>query len=172
TAKALTGDEVRAVVTDEIGRYKLTVTRAEINQIARTAAAMVPKPKDGVSPTDAEIRFRVAAAVAAFCLDDKCVKQGADGKPGATGKDAPKATDEELLKAAQQALATFCAADSKPCAGTDGVNGQDGQSGADGRGIADTDCLPDGTWRISYTDGTTSIVRGPCRVVAVDPQTN
>jgi len=151
TAKSLTSDEVRAVVTDELTRYKLTITPAEINQIARVAATMVPKPKDGRSPTPAQVRPVVAAAVAAYCVGDKCVKQGPTGKPGndgEPGRDAPKVTDAELLEAAQQALASYCA--NQPggsCQGPAGPPGADstlpgpqGEPGADAPMIIDVDC--------------------------------
>jgi hypothetical protein len=157
---------VRLIVADQIARTPAKVTQAEITQIARVAAALVPKPKDGKTPTAAELKPIIDVALAAYCLEDRCVgKPGADGKPGTDGepgKDAPEVTDEQLLTAAQQALTVYCAQDSKPCKGADGTDGVDGK---DGRGIADTDCLDDGTWRITYTDGTTDTARGPCRIV-------
>jgi hypothetical protein len=161
---------VRLIVADQIARTPAKVTQAEINQIARVAAALVPKPKDGKTPTAAELKPAISAALDAFCAQDRCVgKPGTEGKQGtegAPGKDAPEVTDEQLLAAAQQALTIYCAQDSKPCQGAPGT---DGKPGTDGRGIADTDCLDDGTWRITYTDGTTDTARGPCRAV-VAPQ--
>lgn len=166
---SLTVEQVRAVVLTELAQYKVQLTQAEISQIARVAATLVPAGADGKTPTEAEIRPMVMAAVAAYCVGDKCVgKPGADGKPGVDGKDAPKVTDAELLKSAQEALAVYCAAETKPCEGKPGADGKDGLNGTDGkdgRGIADTDCQADGTWRITYTDGTTGTTRGPCRIV-------
>lgn len=55
--------------------------------------------------------------------------------------------------------------------GDDGSNGADGAPGAPGaegpagRGIADTDCLDDGTWQITYTDGSKQITQGPCKIL-------
>lgn len=168
----LSSDQVRAIVVAEVSKQKASLTQAEINQIARVAAGMIPRPKDGASPTSTQIHAVVVAAVAAYCTGDKCVGKpgsvgtpGKDGKPGvdgAPGKDAPKVTDEELLKAAQQALASYCAQDSQPC------KGADGKQGDPGRGIANVKCQDNGTWLFTYTDGSTDSVDGPCRVV-VDP---
>lgn len=160
---------VRGIVADQIARTPAKVTQAEITQIARVAAALIPRPKDGKTPTAAELKPAVDAALAAFCLEDRCVGKtgvtGPKGDPGEPGQDAPAVTDEQLLAAAQQALAVYCGQDSKPCQGTPGAAGKDGADGQPGRGIADTDCQDDGTWRITYTDGTTDTARGPCRIV-------
>lgn len=160
---------VRLVVADQLSRQKVTLTQAEITQITKAAATLaaqqIPKPADGKTPTSSELQLYVRTAVAAYCTEDKCVKQGQQGKTGEPGKDAPKVTDEELLKAAQQALASYCAQETRPCNPKDGADGKPGADGKDGRGIADTDCQDDGTWLINYTDGTTATTRGPCRVV-------
>jgi hypothetical protein len=180
-------EQVRAIVVTELARSKAQLTQAEISQIARVAASMVPRPKDGRTPTKAEIQPMVTVAVASYCLEGRCTgkpgrdgNDGKDGRDGVDGKDAPKVTDEQLLAAAQQALQAYCAQESQPCRGADGTDGKDGVDGKDGtdgkdgvpgRGIADSDCQEDGTWLISYTDGTTDTARGPCRVVPppVDP---
>lgn len=46
--------------------------------------------------------------------------------------------------------------------GKDGASGAAGTNGSDGRGISVLQCLSDGTWRVTYTDGTTSTTSGPC----------
>jgi hypothetical protein len=170
---------VRAIVSDQISRQKVTVTQAEVSQIARIAALMIPKPADGKTPTAAEIKPQVTAAIAAYCTADKCVgKPGIDGKPGkdgtdgAPGADAPKVTDAELLAAAQQALAAYCASDSKPCDGKPGVDGKDGQNGADAPVITDFDCVGNGSdsyWRIQFDKGPDKTALGPCRVTVIPP---
>jgi hypothetical protein len=174
TAEGVTVADVRAIVAVEIAQTPAKLTQAEITQVARIAAALVPKPADGKTPTAAELRPIVAAVLAAYCVDDKCVgkpgvegKPGRDGRDGENGKDAPAVTDEQLLAAAKQALAAYCAQDSQPCKGPQGEPGQSvtGPTGPAGRGIADTDCQDDGTWLIYYTDGTTDTARGPCRIV-------
>lgn len=166
---SLTVEQVRAIVVTELASHKAELSQAEISQVARVAASMVPKPADGKTPTKAELQPMVVAALAAYCVDDKCVgKPGTDGKPGkdgTDGKDAPAVTDAQLLAAAQTALQAYCGAETHPCDGRDGTDGKDGVNGKDGRGIADTDCQEDGTWLVTYTDGTTSTSRGPCRVV-------
>ena len=168
---SVTMADVRAVVVSELAQYKAALSQDQISQIARVAATMVPKPADGKTPTKAELQPMVQAAITAFCVGDTCVgksgtdgKDGKDGANGADGKDAPAVTDEQLLAAAQQALAAYCAADTHPCEGKPGTNGANGADGKDGRGIADTDCQDDGTWLITYSDGTTDTARGPCRI--------
>lgn len=156
---------VRAIVADQIEADSLT--QAEITQIAKAAAALIPKPADGKSPTPAQLETSVKVAVAAYCLEGRC-----QGKPGDKGDQGPKVTDEELLAAAQTTLAAYCAQDDKPCKGETGepgatVTGSPGAEGKQGRGVADMDCQADGTWRISYSDGTTSTSRGPCRAVVL-----
>jgi hypothetical protein len=49
-------------------------------------------------------------------------------------------------------------------AGATGPTGLQGPAGADGRGITSVTCQDDGTWLITYTDGTTSTADGPCKV--------
>jgi len=182
---SMTVEQVRAVVVTELAQYKASLSQAEINQIARVAAAMVPKPADGKTPTKAELQPMVSAAIAAYCVDDKCVGKpgavGPKGDPGERGQDAPEVTDEQLLAAAQAALQAYCGQESQPCRGpagepgasitgppgATGPPGPPGSTGPAGRGIADTDCLADGNWRITYTDGTTDTARGPCRIVVV-----
>jgi hypothetical protein len=172
--ESLTVEQVRAVVVTELAQHKASLSQAEINQVARVAAALVPKPADGKTPTKAELQPMVAAALAAYCVDDKCVgkpgETGPRGGPGERGPQGPQVTDEQLLAAAQAALQTYCAAESQPCKGPQGepgasVTGPPGGPGPAGRGIADTDCQEDGTWLITYTDGTKDTARGPCRVV-------
>jgi len=166
-----TADEaaaVRVIVADLISRTPAKVTQAQITQIARVAATLVPKPKDGKTPTAAELQPIVTATLAAFCVDDKCVgKTGSKGDKGEPGKDAPTVTDEQLLASAKQALAVYCAQETQPCKGPQGEPGASvtGPPGPAGRGVTDMDCQDDGTWLIYYTDGTTSTARGPCRIV-------
>lgn len=164
---SLTIEDVRAVVAVELAQQKVTITQAEISQIARTAAALVPKPADGKTPSTAEIQRVVEVGIATYCLEGRCTpKPGVDGKPGkdgANGRDAPEVTDEELLNAAQTALAALCAQENQPCKGKDGT---DGKQGEPGRGITSTACLESGRWLVRYSDGSTETVDGPCRVDA------
>ena len=95
----------------------------------------------------------------------RCVgAQGAAGERGETGPQGPQGEPGATGEKGDQGppgVAGKDGADGKP--GVDGTNGTDGK---DGRGIADTDCQEDGTWLITYTDGTTDTTRGPCRVMA------
>lgn len=79
---------------------------------------------------------------------------GAQGAAGADGKEGPPGKDGK---------------DGQPGAvgppGPQGEPGKPGADGAPGRGIADTDCLDDGTWQITYSDGAKQIVNGPCKVM-------
>lgn len=170
----LTADEadaVRGIVSTELARQHVTLTQAEISQIARVAAALVPKPKDGVTPTAAQLQPLVTATVAAYCTGDNCVGKtgpkgptGGEGRQGPEGKAAPAVTDEQLYAQAQKALLAYCAQDSKPCQGKDG---KDGNNGAPGVSITDTDCVgdgPDSYWRIHYSDASVGTATGPCRI--------
>lgn len=159
---------VRLIVADQISRTPAKVTQAEITQIARVAAALIAKPKDGKTPTAAELKPAVDAALAAFCLEDRCVGKtgvtGPKGDPGEPGQDAPAVTDEQLLAAAQQALAAYCGQDSKPC------QGKDGKDAPPPYVPVDQDCIGDGAnsfWRAYYSNGTdqkTFDSKGPCRI--------
>lgn len=111
----------------------------------------------GRSPTAAEI----AASVNAYCtLVNNCVGQaGPEGRPGVPGLDStvPGPAGDP------SAVAGPAGAD-----GLAGAPGVDGAPGAPGRGLASLDCVADGAgstyWVITYTDGATAAVTGPCRV--------
>jgi len=81
-------------------------------------------------------------------------KNGTDGKDGAQGPAGPKGDTGPAGPEGPQGPA-----------GVQGEQGPIGPTGPQGRGIADTDCQEDGTWLITYTDGTTDTSRGPCRIV-------
>ena len=165
---------VRLIVADQLSQQKVTITQAEISQIARVAALLVPKPADGKTPSAAQIQPVVTAAIAAYCTGDKCVgKQGAEGpqgERGADGRDAPKVTDEELLKASAQALAAYCGQESSPC---DGKVGPSGTDGADAPVMVDIDCKGDGEasyWRMQFNKGPDKTAMGPCRLGPEPPE--
>lgn len=48
-------------------------------------------------------------------------------------------------------------------AGEPGPQGPPGPAGADGRGLVSITCGDDSNWLITFTDGTTQVVEGPCR---------
>ena len=157
--------EVRLIVADQISRTPAKITQAEITQIARVAATLVPKPKDGKTPTAAELQPIVTATLAAYCAGDKCVgKTGEPGKQGPGGQDAPAVTDAQLLAAAQTALVAYCAQDSKPCVGPAGKDAPPPYS------VVDQDCVGNGndsywvTYLSNGTDQKTITGAGPCRI--------
>lgn len=91
---------------------------------------------------------------------------GPDGKSGATGTQGPPGEPGATGAKGDQGVAGTDGKD-----GTPGTDGKPGADGKDGRGIADTDCQADGTWLITYTDGTTSTSRGPCRIALPELKT-
>jgi hypothetical protein len=124
--------------------------------------------KDGASlPPSGEM---VLAAVTSFCAaTGACV--------GPAGPAGPPPTSEVVLAAVQQVCAdNACVGPMGPAgavgpagpAGADGVPGAPGVNGADGRGILDSQCLDNGRWAISYTDGTTTD-GGNCRATIAPP---
>ncbi|MFC0622958.1 hypothetical protein [Kribbella deserti] len=179
---------IRLVAAEEVARAKSPISQAEITQIARVAATLVPKPKDGKSVTAEDVAPLITVAVATYCANDRCTGKrgddgtdgtkgadGVDGIDGAPGKDAPKVTDEQLRPLIAASLASYCAQESKPCRGQDGRDGTDGKDGKDAPppvSIADTDCVGDDAasyWRIHYTNGTEGTARGPCRIGPESP---
>lgn len=144
-------ETVRAIISNELAGYKLPA--AAISQIAVAAAAMVPKPKDGHTPTAAELKPLVAAAQAAYCADGKCIpKPGAEGSPGKpgepgaastipgpAGRDAPPLTAEQIRPIVTEAFTAYCAQPGEPCRGEKGTQGDKGETG---RGIVDMFCPP------------------------------
>lgn len=160
---------VRLIVAEQIARSKTPITQAEISRIAKVAALLVPKPADGETPTPAELQTYAKVAVASYCLEDRCVRNGKDGESikGDKGDPAPKVTDDELLRAAQTALVAYCGQETKPCTPKDGVDGKDAPPPYS---QVDSDCVGDGeqsVWRIYLSNGIDQKVyttKGPCRV--------
>jgi hypothetical protein len=192
--KGISTDDVRAIVTDELTKNKVNLTQGQVSQIARVAASMVPKPKNGTTPTPAQVQGVVSATINAFCAQGS---QPCRGKTGPKGQDAPPITEDQL----SAVVGAFCGEDAVNCRGprgetgaagrgiksitksgetvtvtytddtadtftvADGKDGGDGAPGADGRGIKSVTCQANGDWLIVYTDDTTSTTDGPCRVV-------
>jgi hypothetical protein len=174
------------MIVAEAGRLRPALTDADRQQIARTAASLVPKPADGKTPTAAQLQPLVAASVNAFCAGNRCQGEpgatvtGPPGKPGSNstvpgpaGKDAPPVTDEQLRTQAVAFFTVYCAQESEPCRGKTGDPGEQGLRGPQGdpgRGIKSTRCQDDGNWLFLYSDGSTETVPAPCKVVVLpDP---
>ena len=88
---------------------------------------------------------------------------GPQGVPGETGAHGPTGADGP---------AGMNGADGAPGpAGADGAAGPAGPAGpagAPGRGLTSLDCVPDAAgstyWVVTFTDGATAAITGPCRV--------
>lgn len=83
-----------------------------------------------------------AGAAGVDGLNGATGSKGADGAPGGQGPAGPAGEP-----------------------GAPGADGAPGPQGMDGRGITDVMCGEDGSWIISYTDGSSSVASGPCRVL-------
>lgn len=159
---------VRLIVADQIARAPAQITPTEVTQIARVASAFVVKPKDGKTPTPAELTPIVKVVLAQYCTEDRCVgPRGTDGPKGEKGDPAPAVTDAQLLAASAQSLTAYCGQPEKPCQGKDGVAGKDAPPPYS---VVDTDCVGDGdqsVWKTYLSNGTdqkTLTTRGPCRI--------
>jgi len=158
---------VRAVVVDELDSHNAKVSQDTITQITKAAGTLAAQN------VNAGLGAAVKSAVAAYCVDDKCVKKPKDGKDGTNGtdgRDAPAVTDEQLLTAATQALVAYCGQESKPCQGKDGKDGTNGADAPPPYSVVDQDCIGDDAqsfWRIYLSNGTeqrTVDAAGPCRI--------
>lgn len=123
----------------------------DLRPIIRAEVAKIPAPSDGQdgrTPSAEE----VAAAITTLCGGDCGGPAGADGKAGVDGQDGVDGTDGR-----------------DGVDGTNGVDGKAGQDGKDGRSITAVSCDAAGDWQITFSDGTTSTITGPCRVVTPEP---
>lgn len=95
---------------------------------------------------------------------------GAGGAPGAAGSAGPGGVDGvDGVPGAAGATGGAGPAGVQGEAGPAGAAGVPGAPGADGRSIVDVTCSGVGatsSWRVSYSDGSTSEVPGPCRLEA------
>lgn len=106
----LTTTQVQQMISDRLASLPKPLT---VEQVAATAADIYAKnrPADGKNATPE----MVAAAVSAFCANGACV--------GAPGKDAPPATDKQVL-----AQVTAYCNSHEECAGPRGTQGVQGVS--------------------------------------------
>lgn len=129
---SITVQEVQRIAAAEAAKRSWSLTPAQMNTVVQSAATVaatkIPKPKDGKTPTTAQLTPLVSTALQAFCAGDKC--KGEKGEKGDSVKgdkgDPPSTSELTAL------LTSFCA-DRNGCVGRDGVSGADG---ADGIGIA------------------------------------
>lgn len=105
------------------------------------------KGADGAAPD-------VNAIIAAVKAQIPTPSNGADGKSGTDGKDAPAITADQLAAV----VSTYCGQDSNPCIGKTGAKGDKGDTvaGPAGRGIKSTNIETSGGchFHVEYTDGT------------------
>jgi hypothetical protein len=161
---------VRGIIASELVRSHPDLTTAQVQQISRVAASLVPKPANGRTPTIAELTPLAQAAQRAYCADGRCTpKPGVDGKPGAQGSPGPQGaspTDEQLRPLIQAELKSYC--ESLASGSCQGKDGSDGQRGPAGRSVTDTDCVGEGEdsyWQVSYDQPPYTEKRmGPCRI--------
>lgn len=90
--------------------------------------------------------------------------RGLPGTPGATGEAGEPGSTGTTGQTGEPGPT---GAQGEP--GPAGKDGADGAPGRDGRGITAITCDTTGDWTITYTDGTTTTVTGPCRIIATDP---
>lgn len=122
----VTEAQVKTIVSTAIRAYRPTLTPSQVEQIARVTAPKVTRPKDGRTPTAADLQPLVSLAVTSFCGQDRCV-----GKRGAAGQDAPPVTDERLSALIDTSLRAYCAL-RNDCIGDVGAKGDTGPIGPPG----------------------------------------
>lgn len=171
---------VRSIIAGQLAAYQPSLTPAQVQQIATVAAALVPKPKDGHTPTAAELQPLVVAAQIGFCSNGRCDGKigptgpvgpsGAPGANGSPGADAPPVTDEQLKPLIVSALTAYC--ESQPGGTCKGLTGDIGPRGPQGKFFAGMDCQSDGKWRYYIKDPAdgsmeTFFTDGPCRIAVL-----
>jgi type II secretory pathway pseudopilin PulG len=100
---------------------------------------------------------------------------------GQDGKDAPPPTAEQMVTAVQQCFAVGLCTVPPPEKGDKGDKGDPGNDGTPGQdstvpgpaglGIQTIECMSDGAWRFTMTDGTARDVPGPCRALPISEPT-
>jgi hypothetical protein len=169
-----TAEEIRAVVTEYCSDGKCQGADGRTPSPADVAKAVADYCSSGVCTgargQDAPdvTAVQLASAVAEYCSAGVCV--------GPAGQGGPPPTNEQI----SAAVADYCqtgactgpaGADSTvpgPAGADSTVPGPPGPAGADGRSITDAQCLDNGRWSISWSDGTTTD-GGQCRETITPP---
>lgn len=139
--------EVREVVDARLTAAKISLSPSQMSSLARAAAALIPAPAPGVSPSSEQIETVVGAAVSRAIASLPAPEDGVDG--------APPSNDQIVA-----AVAAMCAENA--CVGADG---KDGSPGKAGRGIDSMLVGEDGHLHVTYTDG---VVVDQGRIVGED----
>lgn len=90
------------------------------------------------------------------------------GLPGTSGKDGSSVTGPAGSDGSPGEDGSAGPAGPPGKDGRDGSNGSDGAPGKDGRSITSVTC-PEQDWVITYSDGTSDTVNGPCRLISPLP---
>lgn len=123
----VTPAQVRQIVLDHLASFDpaVTLTPAQVGQIASAAQGLIPDPKDGASVTVADVQPVIVAAVDRAVAALPKPADGADGDDGAQG---PPPTDEQITAA----LAAMCGGSCKGEPGATGPTGPVGPTGPAG----------------------------------------
>lgn len=149
--------------------------RDQIYQLGETPAASAPSQSEidkATSPIPGPVgqtgakgdpgqnatNDQVAGAVQDYCA----AHGGCIGAPGQTGAAGPAGKDGQ--SGADGANGAVGPPGPPGADGAQGPAGPAGPAGSDGRGVTSITCQNDGSWLITYTDGTTSTTQGPCKV--------
>lgn len=126
----VTAAQVRQIVLDHLASFDpaITLTPAQVGQIASAAQALIPDPKDGASVTVADVEPVIVAAVDRAVATLPKPADGADGADGAAGAPGPPPTDEQITAA----LAAMCGGTCKGEPGATGPTGPPGPAGETG----------------------------------------
>ena len=173
-SRSIQSSSERQELFDRTDRQSQTITGLEAELSAQEATSTLladqieslgqepvvtptPPPTSNTSdgPSFSFIQRLIELGISARCADGACV--GPVGPPGPASTVAGPAGQDGRNGA------------DSTVPGPEGPQGPPGLDGAPGRGVTSLSCEADGTWLISYSDGTTSTTAGPCRVASVPP---
>ncbi len=164
--------------TDDVERAALRAdveqSRAESQALAEQVRALGEEPVVEPDHTATPLQERFVPVPGPRGRDGVDGPRGPAGAPGADGKDGPAGADGEPGAPGAAGVAGEDGSDGQPGvdgkdgaagpAGPPGESGATGPAGEPGRSITTVTC-PDGDWIITYSDGTSDTVTGPCRLL-------
>lgn len=173
TTEAQAGRNERAAV-----RAELEQTQADSQALAEQVRSLGEEPVVEPDPDGADkpLQERFVPVPGPRGRDGDAGRPGRDGAPGESitgpagpaGKDGASVTGPAGADGAPGKDGEQGPAGPAGPAGKDGRDGTEGQPGKDGRSITSVSC-PEQDWVITYSDGTTDTVTGPCRLVSPLP---
>jgi len=136
--------------------YSASMEAAVTRYLSRNPPADGEDGEDAPEPTDQQI----AAQVAAYLITNPPA-DGADGTNGTNGRGVVSASLDNC-----DVVFTYTDHTTDRVGPICGADGQDGDKGEPGVSIEKVECPDDENddWLYTFTDGTTQIVPGPCRV--------